>query len=388
MTTLLKTMRVLVVDDERTVCAGVEKILVRGGHEVEKALSVAEALNLLVANPAYDIILADLMMPVAGGLDLVNAVRDRWPHVPVLIMTGYASISSAIEVTRAGAIGYLPKPFTPEELEDALDHAARRRPGPAPVVAKAPPRARRQDIIDVDMPFDRAEVAAATSQAYVDHLTRSDVPMLDFCDHGQRACTRYASKGVCTQPECPLVVSERRKKAVVAAPRVADLIDVDMPFSFAEVAGATSEAYADALGRGDLAVTGRWNPARATGRRVLVVDDEPVVANSARRTLSRRGYVVEEAFSGHEALNRILREMYDLVLLDMRMPDANGLDLLPTIKKHRPGLPVVMVTGYASIDTAVEAIQRGAADYVAKPFTPDELYAATSKALRGAVGAS
>ena len=111
MTTLSKTMRVLVVDDERTVCAGVEKILVRGGHDVQKALSVAEALKLLEANPAYDIILADLMMPVAGGLDLVNAVRSRWPQLPVLIMTGYASISSAIEVTRAGAIGYLPKPL-------------------------------------------------------------------------------------------------------------------------------------------------------------------------------------------------------------------------------------------------------------------------------------
>ena len=118
---------------------------------------------------------------------------------------------------------------------------------------------------------------------------------------------------------------------------------------------------------------------------MLVVDDEPVVANSVRRTLSRRGYMVEEAFSGNEALNRILNEMYDLVLLDMRMPDSNGLELLPTIKKHRPSLPVVMVTGYASIDTAVEAIQRGAADYVAKPFTPDELYAAANKALKRAV---
>jgi DNA-binding NtrC family response regulator len=381
MATLMKTMRVLVVDDERMVCAGVEKILVRGGHQVEKALSVADALDLLAANPAFDVILADLMMPVAGGLDLVHAVRARWPRLPVLIMTGYASISSAIEVTRAGAIGYLPKPFTPDELEAAIAHAASGRIETAPAAAKAAPMAARQDIIDVDMPFDRAEVTAATSADFVAHLTRSDMPTLDFCDLGMRACKRYKSKGVCKQPECPLVVAERKKKAVAAGPRIDDFIDVDMPFSFAEVASATSEAYADALGRGDMAVTGRWNPAKATGRKVLVVDDEPVVANSVRRTLSRRGYVVEEAFSGNEALNRILNEMYDLVLLDMRMPDSNGLELLPTIKKHRPALPVVMVTGYASIDTAVEAIQRGAADYVAKPFTPDELCAAANRAI-------
>ena len=209
--------------------------------------------------------------------------------------------------------------------------------------------------------------------------------MLDFCDLGQRACRRFKSKGVCRQPECPLVVAERRKRVAVAgAAQASDMIDVDLPFSMAEVASVTSEAYAHALGRSDLAVTGRWDPTKATGRKVLVVDDEAVVANSIRRTLSRRGYRVEEAFSANDALNRILSDMYDLVLLDMKMPDANGLELLPTIKKHRPALPVVMVTGYASIDTAVEAIQRGAADYMAKPFTPDELFATTTRAIRGA----
>jgi DNA-binding NtrC family response regulator len=103
-----------------------------------------------------------------------------------------------------------------------------------------------------------------------------------------------------------------------------------------------------------------------------------------RRTLGRRGFQVEEAFTGREALTRILNEMFDLVLLDMKMPDANGLELLPTIRKHRPKLPVVMVTGYASIDTAVEAIQRGASDYMAKPFTPDELFTTARRAIHRA----
>ncbi|MCX6553301.1 MAG: response regulator [Acidobacteria bacterium] len=379
-----KTLRVVVVDDERVVCQGVEKILVRNGHSVEKALTVAEAVAIIEKNPAVDVILADLMMPKAGGLDLVSTVRERWPHIPVVIMTGYASIASAIDATRAGAVGYLPKPFTPDELALALERVSivmKSRPAAKPQVRTLP---KAKDIIDVDMPFDRAEVAAATSPAYVEHLTRSDVQMLDFCDLGQRACKRYKAKGVCKQPECPLVAADRRKTAQVVATSTADFIDVDMPFSMAEVAAATSEAYAYALGRSDMAVTGRWNPNKATGRKVLVVDDEPVVANSVRRTLSRRGFRVDEAFSGNEALNRILNEMYDLVLLDMRMPDSNGLELLPTIKKHRPKLPVVMVTGYASIDTAVEAIQRGASDYVAKPFTPEELFTAANKAIRGA----
>ena len=399
MLTPTKTVRVLVVDDERSVCLSVEKILTRKGHAVEKAQSVADGILALEKNPAVDVILADLMMPQAGGLDLLRLARTRWPTIPVLIMTGYASIASAIEATRAGAIGYLPKPFTPDELEAAIERtfivmkpqaAAKPVAKPAPKVqVKASPAPvtvqKPNDIIDVDMPFNAAEVAAATSSSYVQHLTRSDMAVVEFCDLGQRACKRFKSKGVCKQPECPLVVSERKKKAqVVIATGLADQIDVDMPFSFSEVAAATSEAYADALGRGDMAMTGRWNPNKATGRKVLVVDDEPVVANSVRRTLTRRGYHVDEAFSGNEAINRILSEMYDLVLLDMRMPDSSGLELLPTIKKHRPRLPVVMVTGYASIDTAVEAIQRGASDYMSKPFTPDELYATANRAIKSA----
>jgi DNA-binding response OmpR family regulator len=381
-----KLMRVLVVDDERIVCNGVEKVLARKGHTVEQALSVDEAVRAIERDPAFDLVLADLMMPQAGGLDMVRVVKHRWPAIPVIIMTGYASIGSAIDATRAGAAGYLPKPFTPEELEATIERvsivmAPKAAPKPA---AKPLPKAK--EIIDVDMPFDAAEVAAATSPEYVKHLTRSDVALADYCDLGDRSCKRFKAKGACQQPECPLVVAERKKKAPLPmAAQPNDFIDVDMPFSFSEVAAVTSEAYADALGRSDMAVAGRWNPEKATGRKVLVVDDEVVAANSVRRTLNRRGFRVDEAFSGREALNRILNEMYDLVLLDMKMPDTNGLELLPTIRKHRPKLPVVMVTGYASIDTAVEAIQRGATDYVAKPFTPEELFSAASKAIRRAV---
>ncbi len=382
MATASEKMRILVVDDERTVCNGVEKILVRKGHSVEKCLSVSDAMSALEANSAVDLILADLMMPLSGGFDLMRSVNDRWPRIPVVIMTGYASIASAVEATRLGAAGYLPKPFTPDELETAVAQGIRSsKPSQAPktIVRTAIP-------IDVDMPFDADEVAAATSPAFVEHLTRSDMPVIDLCGLGQRACKRFKSKGECQQPECPLIVSERRKAGPAPhSAHLSDPIDVDMPFSAREVAAATCEAFVDALGRGDTAVTGRWNPNKPTSRKVLVVDDEVVVASSVRRSLSRRGFHVDEAFTSREALQRILTEMYDLVLLDIRMPDGSGLELLPKIKQYRPQLPVVMVTGYASIDSAVDAIRQGASDYVAKPFTPDEILSTANRAIRRAL---
>jgi DNA-binding response OmpR family regulator len=385
-----KKSNILVVDDEPMVCRSLEKILRRRGCEVAQALNVPAALDRLEAAGHFDLIIADLMMPQVGGLELLKIARERWPSTPVLIITGYASIASAVEATQYGAGGYLPKPFTPEELERAVDAVLA---GEKSLPKNAKQEALAAGQIDVDLPFDRREVAAATSPAFVEHLTRSDLPIVeqkqapvaDYCSLGARACKRLAKQGMCKQPECPIVAGERRKaaKAGRVVPIVPDPIDVDMPFSLTEVASMTSEAYALSLGSSDMPNLGYWRSEKKApaAPRVLVVDDEPVVVNSIRKTLARKSYKVEEAFSGREAMERIMADNFDLVLLDMRLPDANGLDLLAEMKKRRPELRVVIVTGYASIDTAVEAIRRGANDYMPKPFTPDELSSMTNKVL-------
>jgi DNA-binding response OmpR family regulator len=386
MQTETRSYNVLVVDDEPAVCQSVDKVLRKRGHHVEQALSVASALDVIERGAAFDLVLADLMMPHVGGLELLKIVTDRWPDLPVVIITGYATIASAVETTKLGAIDYLPKPFTPDELTETVADAIRRaqarrapaNPGPAT------PAARSGETIDVDLPFDEAELEAATSPSYVAHLTRSDMVVVDFCALGQRTCKRVTTKGVCERDECPIVTKRKKTaKRVPVAASISDPIDVDMPFSAREVAAATSQAYVDALGRGDAPNLGRWPKGRAKSPRVLAVDDEAVVVHSIRKSLSRRGFVVDEAFTGYAALRQVMQKPYDLVLLDMRMPDTNGLDLLPKIQKQQPGVPVVIVTGFASIDTAVEAIQRGAADYVPKPFTPDELAKVASRVLQG-----
>jgi len=385
--------RVLVVDDEPAVCRSVTKVLERKGYKVAEALCASSALDLLEKGETYDLLIVDLMMPQTNGVELLKIVRERWQKTPVLIITGYASIASAVETTKLGALGYLPKPFTPDELARAVEEVMS---GPVPEVADGFPP---ESSVDVDLPFDRHELAQATSASYVDHLTRSDLPLVnqtpsaslpvDYCSLGERSCKRFAKQGMCKQPECPIIASERKKaaKSGTVVYMMTDPIDVDMPFSRAEVASMTSETYVNALGRSDMPVVGFWQAASeaAAVPKVLVVDDEPVVVNSIRKTLARRAYKVEEAFSGKEALSMIAKGTYDLVLLDMRLPDANGLELISDIRKRKPSLRVVIVTGYASIDTAVEAIKLGASDYVAKPFTPNELYDVTSRSLQRAV---
>jgi DNA-binding response OmpR family regulator len=383
-------LNVLVVDDEVVLCQSVEKILRRKGHSVDAVTTVADALQTLDAGKTYDLIIADLMMPQAGGMELLSAVQGSWPELPVLIITGFSSITTAIETTKLGAAGYLPKPFTPDELEEAVATVMARNPKKSEV-----PSDPETDIIDVDMPFNPKEIEKATSAAYVEHLTRGDMPIVaakpaiavDYCELGQRSCKKFLKKGACPQAECPIVTSEKKKgRAAAATEFVFDPIDVDLPFSAAEVAALTSEAYVASLGRSDMPVTGHWGQFAPSAKRVLVADDEAVVVNSIRKILSRKGFAVEEAFSCKDALAQVFAQDYDLVLLDMRMKDGNGMDVLQKIKAKRPDLRVVIVTGYASIDTAVEAIQKGASDYMPKPFTPDELYTMTNRVL-GAVAA-
>jgi DNA-binding NtrC family response regulator len=383
-------LKVLVVDDEAILCQSVEKILKRKGHMVDMALSVADALKTMDEGKKYDLIIADLMMPQAGGLELTKAVQGSWPEVPVLIITGFSSIASAVESTKLGAAGYLPKPFTPDELEKAVQGVLVQGPWKSRGSSGNDDDKASEGNIDVDMPFNSRELEKATSPVFVEHLTRSDMPIVaakpipaaDFCPLGQRACKKFVKKGVCQQEECPIITAENKKgRAAVATEYVFDPIDVDMPFSIAEVTALTSEAYVASLGRSDMPIVGHWGQFAPSARKVLVADDEAVVVNSIRKILARKGFTVDEAFNCKDALHQVMSKDYDLVLLDMRMPDGNGLDLLTKIKSKRPDLRVVIVTGYASVETAVDAIRNGASDYIPKPFTPDELFSVTSRVL-------
>jgi len=116
--------------------------------------------------------------------------------------------------------------------------------------------------------------------------------------------------------------------------------------------------------------------------RVLVVDDERLVRLALRDKLSREGYGVVEAADGGEAQRAIDAGSFDCVLLDVRLPDTDGLALLRKLNRIQPGLPVIVVTACTSIDGAVEAMKCGAADYIAKPFDVNEVADTVRQALQ------
>jgi DNA-binding NtrC family response regulator len=118
-----------------------------------------------------------------------------------------------------------------------------------------------------------------------------------------------------------------------------------------------------------------------TKARILVVDDDPVVRRSCERILGQT-YDVKLAQTGQEGLDSLKTERFDLVLVDLKLPDISGMDILRQAPDLFPDTPVIIITGYSTISSAVEAIKLGAFDYVAKPFNPEELELAVEKSFR------
>jgi len=259
--------------------------------------------------------------------------------------------------------------------------------------------------IDVDIPFDRAELAEAVGERYADSLGPSDMPVVQirteappehFCQMGEMVCDIFRKLGATCKAgtksgACPQKKAGKRAEATVGKIQdVSRLVGVDMPFDCDEVAAAAGAGYAANLQPDGFAQVAYETLKARHGKTrtdldedsVLVIDDEVAVNNSIRKALGRKGYAIDQAVSKEQALAAIAAKPYKAVLLDLRMPVVNGLELLRAIRQQQPRSKVVIVTGYASIETAVETARLGAVGYLAKPFTPKEIRGAAETALK------
>jgi DNA-binding response OmpR family regulator len=115
---------------------------------------------------------------------------------------------------------------------------------------------------------------------------------------------------------------------------------------------------------------------------VLVIDDELVVCRSCEKILAAEGHNVSTALGGLEGLEKARKENFDLVIVDLMMPDMDGMQVIEAIRKERTDTAIIIMTGYSSVPSAVQGMKLGAADYVPKPFTSDEMLTAVDEALK------
>jgi DNA-binding response OmpR family regulator len=548
--------KIIVVDDEKRICHNVAKILSKNKYEVTHAGSAQEALEKM-AKESFSLLISDIVMPGKNGLELLKMVKKEWPLTKAIMMTAYAATDTAIKAIRLGALDYIAKPFTPDELrstvEQALsgnlveapttdqeketidvidldmpfetaevskytgeDYAARLGRSDMPVIevkmpeslenfcevgvmvcdifkklgatckagtktAECPQKkakkgkaqkakgfdsanligidqpfsyeevvsitgpeyvhnlhqegvtflpyeelkknyariqAKETVAIDIDMPFERDEVARLTGDDYAQRLTRSDMPLVEvtvpeslenYCEVGSMVCDIFKKLGATCKAgtktaECPQKKAKKGKAKTATGFDSKTLIGVDQPFNYEEVAAITGPEYIFNLHHEDLVVTPYETLKREMAHRlakpaerasadqdlmkepayknILVIDDEVAVNNNIRKILVKNGYHVDQAVTKDEALDKIQDRPYKLILLDLKIPGVRGLELLNAIRDKNPEAKVIIITGYASIETAVESARQGAIDYLPKPFTPDEIRSVTESAFR------
>jgi DNA-binding response OmpR family regulator/flavodoxin len=547
------TPRIIVVDDEKSICSNVEKILKKNNYEIVHATTADEALEKMAVE-SFSLLISDIVMPGKNGLELLKLVKQQWPLTKAVMMTAYASTDTAVKAIRMGALDYIPKPFTPDELRatvekalsgelteapttpeerafiDAIDldipfdadevaavtgeaYAKSLGPSDMPIIEvktskplegfcetgnmvcdifkklgatckagtktqtcpqlakkkRAAKKQKRTDVkqligidqpfdyqevaavtgpeyvqslqnegvsfvpyeelkknvakmiqkgrIDVDIPFDRDEVARQTGEAYADQVSRSDMPVIEitasdsvegFCEVGSMVCDIFKKLGATCKAgtktaKCPQLAKRKRAAKKSKSFDMKELISIDQPFNYEEVAAVTGPEYIENLVYDGIvqvpyetlkqnvarmtremekpsAVTLEF-PREAATKNILVIDDEVAVNNNIRKILLKKGYQVDQAITKEEALESIVSHPYKLILLDLKIPGVKGLELLQTIRDKNPQAKVIMITGYASIETAVAATRMGAVDYLPKPFTPDEIREATDKAF-------
>ena len=402
--------KIMVVDDEKQICQNVEKILSKNNYEVIRATSAKEALEKM-AKDSFSLLISDIVMPEMNGLEFLKLVKKEWPLTKAVMMTAYASTDTAVKAIRLGALDYFSKPFTPDELRSTVERAL------SGDLIEAPTTEKEKEIIDVDIPFDRDDVAKYTGEEFVDRLGPSDMPVVEaapetlenYCALGNMVCDIFKKlentcKGGIKTGECPQLKAKKKKAAKAKGFDAEKLIGIDSPFNYEEVVSITGPEYVLNMHHEGVAFMPyeelRQNvaqmmtkapecpadvieiPRETVPAGILVIDDEVAVNNNIRKILSKKGFNVDQAVTKNEALEKIEENAYALVLLDLKIPEVKNLELLKAIRDRRPDTMVIIITGYASIETAVEASRLGAVDYLAKPFTPDEIRNATEKAFR------
>jgi len=355
--------RILVVDDDRIVLVGLEGVLRHGGFQVTTASSGQEAVELLDSK-SFDLVLTDLVLQDVDGIAVLKQTHQSNPETVVIVITGFASVNSAIEALRQGAFDYLIKPCEDEEILIRVRRGLERR--------QMIRRIREQELQD-----ERLKAITQTAVTVNDQINtplnviQASTEYLRGALEEDNATVRESLNFI--ESEVAKIKEVVSNLAKIVNPRIKQyaldeitMVDLDRPVSAGESGMRNQRELETGLGN---------------GARILVVDDEETMLQSLSKLLTLMGFETETADSGEKALDVLRQQTVDVVITDINMPGMSGMELLKRVKKKDPHLPVIIITGFG-IDQARELAEKHNADgFLPKPFKMNDMKLMIDKVL-------
>jgi DNA-binding NtrC family response regulator len=349
--------RILVVDDDRIVLMGFEGILKDGGFEVTAALSGGEA-TALIEKEAFDLVLTDLVLQDMDGISILKKAREVNPETVVIVITGFASVNSAIEALRQGAFDYLIKPCDDEEILIRVRRGVEQRQ----LVQKV----REQEL--------QQERLRAITQTAVTVNDQINTPLNVIQASAEYLRGAIEDDDETVKESLTFIESEVSKiKEVVS--NLAKIVDPRIKQY------ALDEITMVDLDSSTIDEPDKGKEKKNVGASILVVDDEEFMLQSLSKLLSLMGFETKTANCGEKALQILKNGSVDLIITDINMPGMSGMDLLKRVKEKDPRLPVIIITGFGAEKAKEMAEQNNADGFLPKPFRMNDIKDMIDKVL-------
>jgi len=348
--------RILVVDDDQIVLMGFEGILKQAGFEVSAVASAQEAKKLL-RTKSFDLVLTDLVLQDEDGIAILRKTKEVSPETVVIVITGFASVNSAIEALRQGAFDYIIKPCEDEELLIRVRRGLERR--------KMVKEIREKEIQE-----ERLKAIAQTAVTVNDQI---NTPLNVIQASAEFLRGAISKKNPSLQESLGFIESEVTKiKEVVS--RLARIVDPRITeYALHEITMVDLDGSKVQKESSDSFKQLETSKEMEPKYRILVVDDEEFMLYSLSKLLGLMGFETVTAGNGSAALNVLDSDSIDLVITDVNMPGMSGIELLKKIKQKNHEMPVIIITGFG-IEKAQAMAKDGKADgFLPKPFRMNDI---------------
>jgi len=357
-----KKKLILIVDDDRLVALSMEDLLKKAGYDTYMTNSAEEAFELL-SDRKFDLVISDLVMKEMHGLGLLARVKEVSSNTPVIVVTGFASVKSAIEALRLGAVDYLIKPCEDEEL-----------------------------LLRVKRAFEKCEMECQLVEAQKKAMFTATV----ITANHEINQPLTAILGGCGLIEMEMeevklenkTISKQLNNISKSAQRISSIL-----WRMKEISRPIFKSYAENIQMVHLGEKVVEQPAKIevasmphakSDDVILIVDDEKDIREVMTDMLGRLRYRTFKACDGQEALE-IFQQYHsevDLVITDMKMPHMSGKELYCKLKEIDSSVKIILSSGYDVENDVNELQNQGVSGFLRKPFNIEQLTTAVAQALK------